>query len=96
MVRKRGAHFRLGAILPNPTEAEFGQALALKVIGVGIYYKNLCLRLVEQAHTVGLEVRAWNPDTLREQQAMIALGADGVGTNRPDILMAHLRATGQR
>jgi glycerophosphoryl diester phosphodiesterase len=95
-VRQRGDHFRLGAILPNPTESEIGQALALKVIGIGIYYKNLCLRLVEQAHTVGLEVRAWNPDTLREQQAMIALGADGVGTNRPDILMAHLRATGKR
>jgi glycerophosphoryl diester phosphodiesterase len=95
-VRQRGAHFRLGAILPNPTDAEIAQALDLGVVGINVYYKNLCLRLVEQIHAAGRTVRAWNPDTLREQQAMIALGADSVGTNRPDILMAYLREQGQR
>ena len=36
------------------------------------------------------ELRAWNPDTQREQQAMIALGVTGVSTNGPDILMQYL------
>jgi hypothetical protein len=38
-----------------------------------------------------LDLRAWNPDTLPEQQAMIALGVKGVSTNRPDILVAYLK-----
>ena len=41
-------------------------------------------------HALGLDVLAWNPDSWREQQAMIALGVDGVSSNRPDILLEGL------
>ena len=61
------------------------------VSGVGVNFKNLRLKTVEQALKAKLDIRAWNPDTLREQQAMIALGVSGVGTNRPDILMEYLK-----
>ena len=44
-----------------------------------------------RALDAGLELRAWNPDTRREQGAMIALGVTGVSTNRPDILMEYLQ-----
>jgi hypothetical protein len=47
--------------------------------------------VIEAAHALGLEALAWNPDTWPEQQAMIALGVDGVSSNRPDILLHHLR-----
>jgi glycerophosphoryl diester phosphodiesterase len=90
-VRALGGHFRLGAILPNAGEYEIARAAELGAMGIGVYYKNLCLRILDQAHKAGLEVRAWNPDTLPEQQAMIALGVDGISTNRPDILLDHLR-----
>jgi len=39
----------------------------------------------------GDETCAWNPDTLPEQLAMIGLGVDGISTNRPNILMEHLK-----
>lgn len=90
-VRELGSHYRIGAILPNATEFEIARAAALGAVGIGVHYKNLCLRILEEAHKAGLEVRAWNPDTLPEQQAMIALGADGISTNRPDILIKYLR-----
>jgi hypothetical protein len=38
----------------------------------------------------GLDLRAWNPDTLPEQRAMIALGVKGISSNRPDILLDYL------
>ena len=41
--------------------------------------------------SAGLDLRAWNPDTLDAQRAMIALGVRGVSTNRPDILMDYLQ-----
>ncbi|HXF64887.1 MAG TPA: glycerophosphodiester phosphodiesterase family protein [Caldilineaceae bacterium] len=95
-VRELGSHYRIGAILPNATEFEIARAAALAAVGIGVHYKNLCLRILEEAHQAGLEVRAWNPDTLPEQQAMIALGVDGISTNRPDILIAYLRRSTAR
>lgn len=82
---------QIGAILPDPTEEEIARVADLGVMGIGVRYKNICLRLVEQVLSAGLDIRAWNPDTLEEQKAMIALGVSGVCTNRPDILMQYLK-----
>jgi glycerophosphoryl diester phosphodiesterase len=90
-VRGLGKDLQLGAILPNPTDFDLGRAVAVGATSIGVEYRNVCLRIVEAAHHVGLGVRAWNPDTWREQAAMIALGVDGVGTNRPDIVLSHLQ-----
>ena len=90
-VRKLGDDLLIGAILPNPGEEDIARAIELGAAGIGIHYRNLCLRQVEKALTAGLDLRAWNPDTLPEQQAMIALGVKGVSTNRPDILVAYLK-----
>ncbi len=92
-VRSLGAYYQLGAILPDPTAAEIQTARDLRCVGVGVHYKNLSLRIVDAVKSAGFELRAWNPDTLPEMQAMIALGVDGLGTNRPDILMEYLKKT---
>jgi glycerophosphoryl diester phosphodiesterase len=90
-VRAMGKSYRLGAILPNPTDFDLARAVEVQAVGIGIRYQNACFRVIDAAHALGLEVRAWNPDTWREQRAMIALGVEGVSTNRPDILLHHLR-----
>lgn len=90
-VRQWGDHYRIGAILPNASEFEIARAAALGVEAIGVRYTNLCYRILAQAHAAGLQVRAWNPDTLAEQQAMIALGVDGISTNRPSLLLGYLR-----
>jgi glycerophosphoryl diester phosphodiesterase len=92
-VRQMGDHYRLGAILPNPSEFEIARAVELGAEAIGVQYRNLCYRVLDQAHEAGLQVRAWNPDTLAEQQAMIALGVDAICTNRPKALLAYLRGT---
>ncbi|NOZ29766.1 MAG: glycerophosphodiester phosphodiesterase [Chloroflexi bacterium] len=95
-VRERGDDLQIGVIFQDPGEDDLRRAVDLGACSVGIHYRNLCLRLVDEAHNLGLDVRAWNPDTLREQKAMIALGVDGVSTNRPDILIRYLREQGMR
>lgn len=90
-VRALGDDLQLGAILPDPDEAQIARALDLQVKGIGIHYRNLCLRQVDRILSAGLDLRAWNPDTLSEQKAMIGLGVTGVSTNRPDILMKYVR-----
>ncbi len=89
-VRAMGDQYRLGAILPNPSEFDFARAVEMGAVGIQVHYANLNFRIVHAAYEAGLEVLAWNPDTWREQQAMIALGVDGVSTNRPDVLLNHL------
>ena len=91
-VRRLGDELLIGAILPDPSEEDIVRALAFGAAGIGIQYRNLCLRQVERVLSAGLDLRAWNPDTLAEQQAMIALGAKGVSTNRPDILLDYLNS----
>lgn len=89
-VRRLGDELQLGAILPDPTPEQIARAVACGARGVGVHYRNLCLRHVAMVHDARLDLRAWNPDTAAEQQAMIGLGVDGVSTNRPDLLMAHV------
>ena len=95
-VKQREDHLQIGAIFGDPTDEDMASAMGLGVKGIGIHYRNLCLRMVEQVLDAGLDLRAWNPDTLREQKAMIALGVTGVGTNRPDILVRYLKEQGER
>ena len=90
-VRGMGDDLLIGAILPDPDAAQIDRALELGAAGIGIHYRNLCLRQVEQVRDQGLDLRAWNPDTLETQRAMIGLGVTGVSTNRPDILVDYLR-----
>jgi len=84
---------KVGAIFGQPSADTCQQALDVGTSGIGIYYRNLRRELVEEAHRYGLDVRAWNPDTVSEMQAMINLGVDGVGSNRPDLLIPLVRSS---
>ncbi|MBT3269110.1 hypothetical protein HN371_18330 [Candidatus Poribacteria bacterium] len=86
----------IGAILPNPSDDDIPMAHDLGATAIGVQYKNMSIRRVEQALDLGMHIRAWNPDELDEMKAMIGLGVSGVSSNRPDILVEHLRAEGMR
>ena len=68
-----------------------------KRVGAGsisMPFRILSPEWVERVHEAGLEVRAYNPDNREEIKRMIALGVDGIGSNRPDLLLEMLRARG--
>ena len=90
-VKQRDGRLQVGAIFAEPTSGDIARALDLGAVGIGILYRRLCLSMVEQVLNADVDLRAWNPDTLREQKAMIALGVSGISTNRPDILLEYLR-----
>ena len=89
-LRRLGDHYRLGVNLRNADAETLAQARDLGACTAGVYYKNLSFHGVELFQNAGLDIRGWNPDTLRQQKAIIALGVDGVSTNRPDILLNYL------
>jgi len=47
--------------------------------------------MVEEAHSLGLEVRVWNSDDEEQMRRLIALGVDAIGSNRPDLLLRIVR-----
>ena len=89
-LRRLGDHYRLGVNLRSADAETLAQTRDLGACTAGVYYKNLSLHGVELFQNAGLDIRGWNPDTLRQQKAIIALGVDGVSTNRPDILLDYL------
>ena len=50
-------------------------------------------RLVASAHLRGLQVHVWTVDEVAEMRRMLALGVDGIMSDRPDLLMEVLAKT---
>ena len=91
-IKSLGTNLQIGAILSNPSEEDIDRALALGVVSVCIHFRNLSLAMGRRVRDAGKAVRAWNPDTIAEQQAMLALGVTDISSNRPDILLDYIRS----
>ena len=48
-------------------------------------------KLVEKAHKKGLEVHVWNIDDKKDIKGIADLEVDGIGSNKPDILVEHFK-----
>jgi glycerophosphoryl diester phosphodiesterase len=53
--------------------------------------KNLTSKMVEKAHSKGIKVIVWTPDSKSDMKKLIKTGIDGIITNRPDILLSLLK-----
>lgn len=69
-----------------------GRATELGAENVDVYYRNVNYRILEEAQRRRRRVVAWNPDTWREQRALLGLGVEVISANRPDLLLAPLGA----
>ena len=55
-------------------------------------YLDLDAKLVEEAHALGLTVVPWTVNEPAEMRRVLALGVDGMISDRPDLLRAVLDA----
>ena len=90
--RQLNPSLALGALWSNPPADACEQAIDMGAEAIHIQHQNIDAQLVQKAHAHGLQIRAWNPDTVEEIQRAIDLGVDAVGSNRPDLLIALGRA----
>lgn len=95
-VHQLNPNLRTGALFFDVQGSICQKALDVGSETIHVYYKNINLGLVEEAHSKGLEVEAWNPDEAEEMKRMIDLGVDVISSNRPDILLSLLRSIGLR
>jgi len=76
-----------GAIFGKPTPDCCEQTKAAGAVALGIEFHSMNAGWVAKAHSLGLQVTPWNPDSPEDLKAMIALNPDRICTNRPDILL---------
>jgi glycerophosphoryl diester phosphodiesterase len=50
--------------------------------------------LIKQAHRLGMEVHYWTIDDRKTMERLLEMGADGIITNRPDILIDVMKKKG--
>jgi len=55
------------------------------------HQKNINSKTVDKAHSLGIEVIVWTPDSESDMKKLIKTGVDGITTNRPDILLSLLK-----
>jgi len=62
----------------------YSHVLEIPLASSGINLKKRSL--IEKAHRLGMEVYYWTIDDVPTMKELIELGADGLFTNRPDLL----------
>jgi len=70
----------------------------VKASGAGTWgpdYLDLDAQRIEEAHMLGLEVVPWTVNATADMERLLALGVDGITTDRPDILRRLLAAQGR-
>lgn len=63
-----------------------GMVAPLPGTSVTAYYRLVTPQLVAMAHGLGVSIYTWTVDDLDEMHRLIALGIDGITSNRPDLL----------
>jgi len=86
-VKEIDASLRTGAIFSNPPPDFAQQARDAGAESCGIHFRHLTPEHLAAARAAGLTVRAWNPDTEEDIRRTLALGPDGIGSNRPDLVL---------
>lgn len=89
-------NLRTGALFFNYKGDLCQKAITVHSRSLHVYYRDVDSRLVEDARRRGLKIQVWNPDSEEDMARMIELEVDGIGTNRPDVLLNLLRSKKMR
>jgi len=90
-VRALGDELRIAGIFSKPNFEILPRLVELNAEAADVHWKNLTPEFVEAAHANGLTCRGWNPDTVEDIKATLALGVDSVSSNRPDLAVQVVR-----
>ena len=90
-VKQIDGRLRIGATFGDPPPDALEEAMALGADTVGIQHIKMNEHFVVAARKLGLNLRAWNPDSEEDIQRIIGLEPTGISSNRPDRVMKLLK-----
>ena len=80
-----------GVLLVGCPADPVGLAQAARADALILQYAYVTPKLVAAAHSHGLLVYVWNIDDIDTLQPYLVMNLDGIGSNRPDVLIEYLK-----
>ena len=77
--------------IPKAVKAAGGTYWITNVNHATGHKEKLNSKIIEKAHSEGIKVIAWTPDSESDMKKLVKMGVDGITTNRPDILLSILK-----
>ena len=94
-LRRQSVTARVALLLsPKWAKNPIKRALALSAEAINPHFSIVDDALVKRAHDAGLRVYVYTVDPVEEMERLLAIGVDGLFTNRPDVLRGLLDAPG--
>jgi len=90
-LKEREPRLRTGVLLVGCPADPVGLARAALAEALVLHYAYVTPELVAAAHAAGLLVYIWNIDDVDTLKPYLAMNLDGIGSNRPDVLVEYLR-----
>jgi len=85
-IRQEDAGIEVALLYSEAVPGILDEAIQEGWQGLHPWYKLVDRELLNEAHRLGLSVRAWTVNQLPDMVSLIRLGTDGICTNFPDIL----------
>ena len=91
-LKEQEPRLRTGILLVGCPADPVGLARAALAEALVLHYGYVTPDLVTAAHAAGLLVYIWNIDDVETLKPYLALNLDGIGSNRPDVLVNYVRS----
>lgn len=90
-LKEQEPRLRTGILLVGCPVDPAGLAQAAKAEALVLNYAYVTPELVAAAHAHGLLVYVWNIDDVETLKAYLPLNLDGIGSNRPDLIVEYIK-----
>lgn len=90
-LKEKEPRLQTGVLLVGCPADPVGLARAAGAQALVLHYAYVTPDLVAAARTAGLQVFIWNIDDVETVKPYLAMNLNGIGSNRPDVLVEYLR-----
>ena len=91
-LKEKEPRLRTGVLLVGCPADPVGLARAALAEALVLHYGYVTPALVNAAHAAGLLVYIWNIDDVETLKPYLAMNLDGIGSNRPDVLVEYVKS----
>jgi glycerophosphoryl diester phosphodiesterase len=90
-LKEQESRLTTGVLMVGCPADPVGLAQAARANALILQYAYVTPKLVAAAHSHGLLVYVWNIDDIETLQPYLVMNLDGIGSNRPDVLIEYLK-----
>ena len=90
-IKKINNKIKTGLIFKRKPINLYSLVKEIKTNSISAYYKIINKNLVNKMHKENIKVFVWNIDSIKDLKHMLQLDVDGIGTNKPSLLIDYFK-----